>query len=96
MWLNTRITGIDFDYCNSTTLQKNFKSESSWVHVHPLAPACGAGAHGDDWPWIVGAVEGVDVELTGVVDKTLGHFDRVKVAQLEISQQNSDIANRAF
>ena len=41
MWLNTRITGIDFDYCNSTTLQKKLKSESRGVHVYPLAPACG-------------------------------------------------------
>ena len=43
MWLNTRITGIDFDCCNSTTLEKNyfFKVRIQGVHAHPLAPACG-------------------------------------------------------
>jgi len=36
----TRITLTDFDYCNSTTLQKNLVRIQG-VHMHPLAPACG-------------------------------------------------------
>ena len=35
MWLNTRITSIDFDYCNSTTLQKIFKLESRGARAPP-------------------------------------------------------------